>query len=1411
MYSITSKILLSIVITISLFSGCSNDGSGGSSDDGSKTSLETSLSGVAQKGAFLEGSTVSLCKLDKKMVCTDQKVEVKVTDNKGSYKFNTLSWSGLSRLSISGKYFDEVTGTTSLSAATITAIVDIKPKTRIKNNINLLTDMQAKRMKELVEKGKALLDASNVSKEDVKKLFNIHSDDFSALNLVDFSKGKASVNVELLRISTAAAKAEDPIATLDELMKIYNEYGLEGVLNSKLYKELMGLIKDVDVKKVVTKMLNAEVADTIGDVVFSPFAIANVVTYGNVESNSKVRISLIGTKFTDTPSINVNSTNNILSIESMQVMDDNKSVVLQMNKETSCEDINSTFTLDYMSLEGVESPIKTSTLRYMNDSSFCTVSAIDNENTTPVNQIKMAMLTLVPLENNKIEVALVGTQFENYTNLNAELITSSDTLAIVDTHVSDNNKSVIFTLNEDTDFCAENNITIGLYTNNLKDVPNESDTFKSNQIKYVSPNMVTVCDNSNNIPVPVSINLTDINISIVVKGDKATQTYFNSAVTPSEYESPQHGTVEYYMIGNEVPAFKYTSTDCFTGIDSFVYKVGNDYGRVNVTINEPNYDHADDFNVTLFNDKVINSTYLTDNKSAQIVSDTSHGRASIFIVANEFVHFAYDPDDNFVGRDFFEYTISNNINECAYTDKGRVNFTVEQEPQPVNHAPTVSISPNTNKTINIGNSVTLASIASDVDGDDINITWKLKKSSETNFTEVANFGITGFRYTFNEAGTYLVVVEAKDPSGAKASANITVNVSASAVVNLADIDISVVVKGDKSSQAYFNSAVTPIAEVNPQHGTVVYNMIGNEDPAFTYTSTDCFTGTDSFVYKVGNDYGRVNVTIHEPNYDHADDFNVTLFNDKVINSTYLTDNKSAQIVSDTSHGTASIFIVANEFVHFAYDPDDDFVGSDFFEYTISNTIDECNYNDIGRVNFTVLGPLHLFSWNDGVHGIELWRTDGTASGTTMVKDIMPGDQYSYSQATPGVKINGINYFAANDGNHSTELWRTDGTEAGTYMVKDINPGLNDTSYPYDLSVIGDKLYFFALSGDNNGSNYKGNKGIWVSDGTSNGTHLVEALGDYSKNSYSYPGYLHALGNKLLFAKDDAAGGGSQWEPWVSDGINSSAKLKDIWQGDGGSSFIACVEMNNKCYGKADDYTHGAELWATDGTSGGTYMVRDINENNSTTTRTKGSVPTDITLVGDRLFFIAFDTVQGISLFKSDGTKNGTVLVKDSFADENETDAMKRYDYRYNYRYLTAVGNTLYFSLDDGINGQDIFKSDGTQAGTLRVANFSDTASPASLTQFNGTLYFWLYNSDTPDNTGLYKLDESTSSVTLIKSFSYDNFALSNSEKITVDGDKLYFEVLDYANNNTSEYWVSDGTQDGTFKLVDGESHGGGGY
>ncbi len=91
--------------------------------------------------------------------------------------------------------------------------------------------------------------------------------------------------------------------------------------------------------------------------------------------------------------------------------------------------------------------------------------------------------------------------------------------------------------------------------------------------------------------------------------------------------------------------------------------------------------------------------------------------------------------------------------------------------------------------------------------------------------------------------------------------------------------------------------------------------------------------------------------------------------------------------------------------------------------------------------FRALGSTLVFQANDGLVGAELWRSNGTGAGTTLVKDINPAGSSSPAALTAitGACGSGL-VFRANDGASGVELWRTDGSVSGTSLVQDINPG-----------------------------------------------------------------------------------------------------------------------------------------------------------------------------------------------------------------------------------------------------------------------------------------------------------------------------------------------------------------------------------
>ena len=227
-----------------------------------------------------------------------------------------------------------------------------------------------------------------------------------------------------------------------------------------------------------------------------------------------------------------------------------------------------------------------------------------------------------------------------------------------------------------------------------------------------------------------------------------------------------------------------------------------------------------------------------------------------------------------------------------------------------------------------------------------------------------------------------------------------------------------------------------------------------------------------------------------------------------------------------------------------------------------------------------LGPWTLFQAHDPQHGYELWRSDGTAAGTSLLLDIAPGTRSS----SPGnLEVFGAKaYFVANDGVHGAELWSTDGTASGTTMVADLYPGYSlsagtyapNSSQPGGFVVAGGTLYFSAGS--------PLGRQLWKSDGTAAGTSIAANGRD--------PESIRLVGSTLYFVAFD----GSNQVLWQSQGTTATTKIVRNSQGrsfkmDVGSSTRMAAVGQTLFFG-ADDGVSGRELWKTDGTSAGTLMV-----------------------------------------------------------------------------------------------------------------------------------------------------------------------------------------------------------------------------
>ena len=147
-----------------------------------------------------------------------------------------------------------------------------------------------------------------------------------------------------------------------------------------------------------------------------------------------------------------------------------------------------------------------------------------------------------------------------------------------------------------------------------------------------------------------------------------------------------------------------------------------------------------------------------------------------------------------------------------------------------------------------------------------------------------------------------------------------------------------------------------------------------------------------------------------------------------------------------------------------------------------------------------MGAFWYFRANTLTHGEEIWRTDGTVAGTTRVTDINPGPSSSSIGLMTVLDIGAGPrlWFRADNGTSGIELFVSDGTAAGTSLVRDINPGTS-SSFPNYMEKLGNRVIFSANDGTTGTE-------LWSTDGTTAGT--VQLLDIRSGTSSSTPG-LHA--------------------------------------------------------------------------------------------------------------------------------------------------------------------------------------------------------------------------------------------------------------------------------------------------------------
>jgi ELWxxDGT repeat protein len=408
------------------------------------------------------------------------------------------------------------------------------------------------------------------------------------------------------------------------------------------------------------------------------------------------------------------------------------------------------------------------------------------------------------------------------------------------------------------------------------------------------------------------------------------------------------------------------------------------------------------------------------------------------------------------------------------------------------------------------------------------------------------------------------------------------------------------------------------------------------------------------------------------------------------------------------------------------------------------------------MGLTALGGKVFFAACDTDTSGGLWWSDGSEAGTALLPGTESGSCAEARVDAPFQRAGGFVFY-----DWQGKLWRSDGTPGGTLSLLDF-PG---SLFARDLTELGGKLLFVVDPASFPPSANGWDWSFWTSDGTPAGTREA-----FPVRFRGTPGPFTSTGGEAFFTAEspDAP---YPVQLWRTDG--TEAGTRPLLSGLSGTLGVAppAVRLGGRTFFLAEQAGRGvgAELWSTDGTAAGTVAVfpDPLGE--------RPRHPLAPVVFQNALYFFALSYHPGDihwALWTSDGTAAGTRILKTlSLPPAPVADGVLSPE-------LTPIGDQLYFRADDGVHGLELWKTDGTEAGTVLVKDIVPgpaTSRPDGLTAAGGTLYFTA--TDAEHGYELWQSDGTAGGTRMVQDIQ-PGPAPSNPDQLTVAAGILYFTATD---------------------------------